>query len=165
MIVQNRKNIKENSYALAFEGSLYSGDLYWGYKLAFSVCPSLPLSVEVPGLWRGNGSRNLHQIYSVVIPTRQTCAFALFKGARHTWHVPPRKDLHKFVRASIGQTRDTADSKLAGHTCTTPTCVLLWLPFLRGAGCTRQGRKTFWHRVCSSGSHFVILREFVRTSR
>ena len=69
--------------------------------------------------------------------------FSRVRDARGTWHVPPRKALHKFVRALIGQTRDTADSNLAGHTCTTPACVLLWLPLLCGAGCTRQDRKTF----------------------
>ena len=89
--IQNRRETKETSYALAFEGSLYSGDLYWGYKLAFSVClclpPSLCLSVEVPGLWRGNGSGNLHQIFRVDRPTRRTRAFVLFKAARRMWHV------------------------------------------------------------------------------
>ena len=64
-------------------------------------------------------------------------------AARGTWHVPPREGLQKVVDAPTGQTGGTADPKLAGHTYTTPTCVLLWLPFLWGAGCTRQGRKTF----------------------
>ena len=45
LIIQNRRKTKENSYAVAFEGSLYSGDLYWGCKLAFSVCLSVPPSV------------------------------------------------------------------------------------------------------------------------
>ena len=66
-VVQNHRKTNENSYDLVFEDSLYSGDLYWGCKLAFSVClslpPSLPLSVEVPGVWRGNSSGNLHQIF------------------------------------------------------------------------------------------------------
>ena len=60
-----------------------------------------------------------------------------------TWHVTPREGLQKVVDTSTGRTGGTADLKLAGHTYTTPTCVLLWLPFLWGAGCTRQGRKTF----------------------
>ena len=64
-------------------------------------------------------------------------------AARGTWHVPPREGLQKVVDAPTGRTGGTADPKLAGHTYTTPTCVLLWLPFLCGAGCTRQGRKTF----------------------
>ena len=68
--------------------------------------------------------------------------FSRVRDAHSTWHVPPRKGLHKFVRASTGQIRDIADSKLAGHTYTTSICVLLWLPFLWGAGCTRQDRKT-----------------------
>ena len=37
----------------------------------------------------------------------------------------------------------TTDAKLASHMYITPTCVLLWLLFLWGAGCTRQRRKTF----------------------
>ena len=70
-------------------------------------------------------------------------------AARGTWHVPPREGLQKVVDAPTGRTGGTADPKLAGHTYTTPTCVLLWLPFYPnlcafvGAGCTRQGRKTF----------------------
>ena len=69
--------------------------------------------------------------------------FSRVRDARGTWHVLPRKGLQKFVRALIGQTRNTDDSKLAGHTCTIPICVLFWLPVLWGAGCTHQGRKTF----------------------
>ena len=64
-------------------------------------------------------------------------------AARGTWHVPPREGLQKDVDAPTGQTRRTADPKLTGHTYTAQTCVLLWLPFLCGAGCTRQRRKTF----------------------
>ena len=64
-------------------------------------------------------------------------------AARGTWHVPPREGLQKVVDAPTGQTGGTADPKLAGHTYTIPTCVLLWLPVVWGAGCTRQRRKTF----------------------
>ena len=64
-------------------------------------------------------------------------------AARGTWHVPPREGLQKVVDAPTGQTGGTADPKLAGHTYTTPPCVLLWLPVVWGAGCTRQSRKTF----------------------
>ena len=42
-----------------------------------------------------------------------------------------------------GQAVVTTDAKLGIYMYTTPTCVLLWLPFLCGAGCTRQRRKTF----------------------
>ena len=45
--IRNRSKTKENSYALAFECSLYFGDLYWEDKLAvlcLSVCLSVPLS-------------------------------------------------------------------------------------------------------------------------
>ena len=51
-------------------------------------------------------------------------------AARGTWHVPPREGLQKVVDAPTGRTEGTADPKKAGHTYTTPTCVLLWLPFL-----------------------------------
>ena len=45
--------------------------------------------------------------------------FSRVRDARGTWHVPPRKGLHKFVlRASTGQMRAIADSKLTGHTYT-----------------------------------------------
>ena len=60
--------------------------------------------------------------------------FSRVRDASGTWHMPSREGLQKFVRALIGQTRDTADSKLAGHTCATPTCVLLWLPFFLDTG-------------------------------
>ena len=56
MLIQNRRKTKDNSYALAFESSLYSGDLYWEDNLAFSVVMSVCLSVEVYEAWRGNGS-------------------------------------------------------------------------------------------------------------
>ena len=62
---------------------------------------------------------------------------------RGTWHVPPREVLQKVAHAPTGQTGGTTEPKLARHTHITPTCVLLWLPFLWGARCTRQGRKTF----------------------
>ena len=64
-------------------------------------------------------------------------------AARGTWHVPPREGLQKCLRAPTGQTEGTTKPRLAGHTYTTPTCVLLWLLVVWGAGCTRQGRKTF----------------------
>ena len=64
-------------------------------------------------------------------------------AARGTWHVPPREGLQKDVDAPTGQTGGTADPKLAGHTYTTPICVLLGLPFLCGACCTRLRRKAF----------------------
>ena len=64
-------------------------------------------------------------------------------AARDTWHVPPREGLQKCMRAPGGQTEGANVFKHTGHTYTTLTCVLLWLPFLCGTGCTRQGRKTF----------------------
>ena len=64
-------------------------------------------------------------------------------AARGSWHMPPRESLQKKSHAPTGQTEGTANPKLAGRTCTSPTWVLLGLPLQRGAGCTRQGRKTF----------------------
>ena len=105
-----------------------------------SLCLSRFLDSGVETV-RGNGTK----FSGWIDPSggRVLLHFSRVRDAHSTWHVPPRKDLHKFVRASTGQIRDIADSKLAGHTYTTPTCVLLWLPFLWGAGCTRQDRKTF----------------------
>ena len=85
--IQNCRKAKENSYALAYEGSLYSGDLYWGDKLAFSVVPPFCLSVELSGVWRENGAVHSHQIFRVDRPIRRTCDFVLFMGTRRTWHV------------------------------------------------------------------------------
>ena len=48
--------------------------------------------------------------------------------------------------APTGQTKGTAGPKLAGHTYTTAICVLFGLPFLWGAGCARQDRKTLFER-------------------
>ena len=42
-------------------------------------------------------------------------------AARGSWHVPPRESLQKNSHAPTGRTEGTADPKLAGHTCTTPT--------------------------------------------
>ena len=46
-------------------------------------------------------------------------------AARDTWHVPLREGLQKVVDAPTGQTEGTTKLKLAGHTYTTPICVLL----------------------------------------
>ena len=46
-------------------------------------------------------------------------------AARGTWHVPPREGLQKFIHAPTGQTGGAKVLKLTGHTCTTPTFVLL----------------------------------------
>ena len=52
--------------------------------------------------------------------------------------------LHLFTFSRpTGEAVVTTDAKLASHMYITPTCVLLWLLFLWGAGCTRQRRKTF----------------------
>ena len=40
----------------------------------------------------------------------------------------------------------TADAKLTGHMNATPTYMLLLLPFLWGADCARQDRKTLFER-------------------
>ena len=50
-------------------------------------------------------------------------------AARGTWHVPPRGGLQKDVDAPSG----TVDPELAGHTYTTPTCVLFVVA--GGVGC------------------------------
>ena len=71
---------------------------------------------------------------------RMILHFSAVHDARGTWHVPPGKDLKNIVRVPTGQTGDTADPNPAGHSCTTPTCVLLWLPCLWVAACTHQGR-------------------------
>ena len=48
--------------------------------------------------------------------------------------------------APTGQMGGTTDLKLAGHMHTVPTSNPLGVPLLWGAGCTRQGRKTFLTR-------------------
>ena len=40
----------------------------------------------------------------------------------------------------------TADAKLADHMYASPAYMFLWLPFLWGGDCTRQGRKSLFER-------------------
>ena len=55
-----------------------------------------------------------------------------------------------------GQAVVTTDAKLASHTYTTPTCVLLWLPFLWGEDCARQDRTSLFERGPSGLGNFVL---------
>ena len=48
--------------------------------------------------------------------------------------------------APTGQTVSTADAKLAGHMSAIPAYMSLWLPFMRGAVCARQDRKSSFER-------------------
>ena len=80
--------------------------------------------------------------------------FSGVHDARGTRHVPPREDLHKLLANPAGQMGGPTDPKFAGHTYTASTCVLLWLPFLWGAGCTRQGRKSFFNVGSSDAKKF-----------
>ena len=45
-----------------------------------------------------------------------------------------------------GQTVRAADAKLAGHMYAIPAYIFLWLLFLWGAGCARQGRKSLFEK-------------------
>ena len=48
--------------------------------------------------------------------------------------------------APTGQTVRAADAKLAGHMHASPAYMFLWLPFVWGAGCARQDRKSLFER-------------------
>ena len=48
--------------------------------------------------------------------------------------------------APTGHTVRAADAKLVGYMYATPAYMYLWLPFLWGAGCMRQGRKSLFER-------------------
>ena len=41
---------------------------------------------------------------------------------------------------------NTLDAKLAGNMYATPGYMFLWLPFVWGAGCARQDRKSLFER-------------------
>ena len=49
-----------------------------------------------------------------------------------------------YFAAPTGETECAADAKLAGHMSAIPAYMYLWLPFLWGAGCMRQGRKSLF---------------------
>ena len=51
----------------------------------------------------------------------------------------------------------TADAKRAGHMSATPAYMLLWLPFLCGAGCARQCRKSLLERGPPVLGNFELL--------
>ena len=48
--------------------------------------------------------------------------------------------------APTGQTECAADAKLAGHMSAIPAYMCLWLPFVWGAGCAREDRKSLFAR-------------------
>ena len=48
--------------------------------------------------------------------------------------------------APTGQTVRAADAKLEGHMYAIPAYIFLWLLFLWGAGCARQGRKSLFEK-------------------
>ena len=48
--------------------------------------------------------------------------------------------------APTGHTVRAADAKLVGYMYATPAYMYLWFPFLWGAGCMRQGRKSLFER-------------------
>ena len=55
--------------------------------------------------------------------------------------------LHLFLFCRLtGQTVGTADAKLAGHRYAIPAYMFFWLPFVWGAGCARQERKSLFAR-------------------
>ena len=143
--------------------------------MAFSVRLSLPLSVylsvEVPGVWRGNGSGNLHQIFRVDRPTQRTRAFALFKGGRRILHVA-RADAQGLQKICPSPYRSNERHRrfqtCRSHKFTTTTCYpnylnlcVLWLPFLWGARCTHQGRKTSLTSGLRMQGNFELCREAI----
>ena len=56
-----------------------------------------------------------------------------------------------------GQTVGTADAKLAGHMSAIPAYMFLWLPFVWGAGCARQDRKSLFERGPPVLGNFELL--------
>ena len=127
---------------------IYTGRISWPFSVGLSVCLSVCLSVPLSWfLVSGRKTvRDIRTKFAEWIDSpggRVLLHFSMVHDARGTWHAPPRIPLQKVVHAPTGQTEGTTDPKLAGYTYTTPTCVLLWLPLLWGARCTRQRRKSF----------------------
>ena len=59
--------------------------------------------------------------------------------------------------APTGQTVRAANAELAGNMYTSPAYMLLWLPYLRGAGCARQDRKSLFERGPPVLGNFELL--------
>ena len=59
--------------------------------------------------------------------------------------------------APTGQTVRAADVKLAGHMYATAAYMFLWLPFVWGAGCARQDRKSLFGRGPPVLGNFDLL--------
>ena len=62
-----------------------------------------------------------------------------------------------FFAAPTGQTECAADANLAGHMSAIPTYMFLWLPFVWGAGCARQDRKSLFERGPPVLGNFDLL--------
>ena len=59
--------------------------------------------------------------------------------------------------APTGQTVRAANAKLPGNMYASPAYMLLWLPYLRGAGCARQDRKSLFERGPLVLGNFELL--------
>ena len=133
----------------------YTGGISWHFlsSLCLSVCLSSFLEFGVKTV------QGICTKFSewIELPCGRVVLHLLFRGARHMWHVSPCKGLQIFLTNPTGQMGGPTDPKFAGHTYTAPTYVLLWLPFLWGAGCTCQGRKTCY--VASSCARKFLTRD------
>ena len=59
--------------------------------------------------------------------------------------------------APTGQTVRAANAKLPGNMYASPAYMLLWLPYLRGASCARQDRKSLFERGPPELGNFELL--------
>ena len=59
--------------------------------------------------------------------------------------------------APTGQTVRAANAKIPGNMYASPAYMLLWLPYLRGAGCARQDRKSLFERGPPVLGNFELL--------
>ena len=97
-------------------------------------------------------STHICKLYLSVAAVRLLLQSLRVRDARGTWHVLPSEGLQTFVQAIIGQRRGTADSKLAGHTCTYyPNMCAFVVAISVGCRLHAPGPENFFH-VGSSGA-------------
>ena len=123
----------------------YSGDLYWGDKLAFSVVfpPSLPSVCLSSFLVSGVKTvQCIRTKFSGWIDPSGGRVILYFSGVHDARGTCRRVKACTNIYPTLQAKQEAPPTPNLQVTRIQPQRVcFLWLPFLWGAGCTRQGRK------------------------